>query len=145
MNDPRVVIDTGVLVSAVLLPRSIPRQVFDHVLTRGSLLISAATIVELEEVLRRPKFDKYLQREEREDFLASLAQQAQRVSTAEVVRECRDPKDDKFLELAWSAQASCLVTGDQDLLVLHPFRGIPVLTPAAYLEMLLKEAHDDSN
>jgi predicted nucleic acid-binding protein len=74
-----------------------------------------------------------------------LAQQAQQVSAVEVVRECRDPKDDKFLELALSAQASCLVTGDQDLLVLHPFRGIPILTPAAFLEMLAKESSDASN
>ncbi len=48
--------------------------------------------------------------------------------------ECRDPKDDKFLELAYSAKAKCIVSGDQDLLVLHPFRGIPIKTAAEFLK-----------
>lgn len=51
-----------------------------------------------------------------------------------MIRACRDPKDDKFLELAIDGRADAIVTGDQDLLVLHPFRGIAVLTPAEYLE-----------
>ncbi|WP_459868116.1 putative toxin-antitoxin system toxin component, PIN family [Endothiovibrio diazotrophicus] len=47
--------------------------------------------------------------------------------------ECRDPKDNKFLELAVAGGASALITGDQDLLALHPFRGIPILAPADFL------------
>jgi len=46
---------------------------------------------------------------------------------------CRDPKDNKYLELAVAANASCIVTGDQDLLVLNPFRNIPILTSADFL------------
>jgi putative PIN family toxin of toxin-antitoxin system len=143
MNDLRVVFDTSVVVSAVLLPRSVPRQAFDLVVAHGRVQISAATIVELEEVLRRPKFDRYLRREEREEFLASLAQQAQRVPATEVVTLCRDPKDNKFLELALSAQATYLVTGDRDLLVLHPFRGIPILTPTVFVEILAKNTAEE--
>jgi predicted nucleic acid-binding protein len=52
------------------------------------------------------------------------------------VRACRDPKDDKFLELAVSGAACCVVTGDQDLLALHPFRSVSILTPAQFLEAL---------
>ena len=55
------------------------------------------------------------------------------VPQAAMVRECRDPKDDKFLELALDGQADLLVTGDEDLLALHPWRGIPILSPANYL------------
>lgn len=145
MNELRAVIDTGVLISAVLLPHSVPRQVFDLIAARGSLLVSEATIVELEEVLSRTKFDKYVRKEERLDFLASLAQQAQRVIVTEVVTACRDPKDNKFLELALSGQASCLITGDQDLLVLHPFRDIPILAPASFLELVSKDSADEPN
>jgi len=55
------------------------------------------------------------------------------VPQAAMVRECRDPKDDKFLELALDGQADLLVTGDEDLLAQHPWRGIPILSPADYL------------
>jgi predicted nucleic acid-binding protein len=47
---------------------------------------------------------------------------------------CRDPDDDKLLEIAVAGNADCLVTGDQDLLILHPFQGVPIITPAAFLE-----------
>jgi predicted nucleic acid-binding protein len=47
---------------------------------------------------------------------------------------CRDPKDNKFLELAVEAGAACIITGDKDLLVLNPFRNIPIFTPAEFLE-----------
>ena len=50
------------------------------------------------------------------------------------IRVCRDPKDDKFLEVAVHGQADAIVTGDQDLLNLNPFRGIAILTPREYVE-----------
>jgi predicted nucleic acid-binding protein len=50
------------------------------------------------------------------------------------VRACRDPRDDKFLEVAVHGRADAIVTGDRDLLDLNPFRGIAILTPAEYLE-----------
>ena len=46
---------------------------------------------------------------------------------------CRDPTDDKFLELAVSGNADLILSGDKDLLTLHPFRGIPIVTPAAFV------------
>jgi predicted nucleic acid-binding protein len=87
-------------------------------------------------VLGREKFDRYLTREERDQCLIKLLHEATLVEIGEEVRACRDPKDDKFLELAVSGRASCLVTGDQDLLILHPFRGIPIMTPAQFLGTL---------
>ena len=71
-SDPRFVLDTGVMVSAVLLPRSVPRQAVDHAFARGHVLASTETIAELDEVLRRPKFNRYLQEAERLLLLAAL-------------------------------------------------------------------------
>lgn len=132
-TDWRFVFDTNVVVSALLLKQSVARQVFDKALEQGQLLVSQATVEELNEVLRRKGFDKYVQEEERIQFITALVREALLVEITETITECRDPKDDKFLELAVSGKASCIVSGDNDLLVLHPFRGIPVLTPRQFL------------
>lgn len=135
MSDTRVVIDTGVVVSALLLPGSVPRRAFDRAASAGRLLVSDATVAELDRVLRRPKFDRYLAADERMEFLAALVRGAERVAVTEIVRECRDPNDDKFLELAVGGRASHIVSGDADLLVLHPFRGVPIVTPQDFVAL----------
>lgn len=136
MNETRTVIDTGVAVSAVLLPRSVPRQAFHAVAARGRLLVSEATVAELDEVLRRPKFNKYVPEEKRLEFLAALVREAELVEVTEVITACRDAKDNKFLELAVSGRASHILSGDGDLLALHPFRRIAVVSPSAFLVSL---------
>ncbi len=136
MSETRTVIDTGVAVSAVLLPRSAPRQAFDAAAARGKLLVSEATVAELDEVLRRPKFNRYVPEEKRLEFLAALVQMAELVEVKEVITACRDAKDNKFLELSVSGRASHIVNGDSDLLALHPFRDIAVVTPQAFLASL---------
>ena len=88
------------------------------------------------EVLRRDKFDRYLKRKTREEFLKALLQKSIFVEVTEIIQACRDAKDDKFLELAVSGNASHLVSGDEDLLVLNPFRGIPIVTAKQFLESL---------
>jgi putative PIN family toxin of toxin-antitoxin system len=122
MNELRVVIDTTVVVSAVLLPQSVPRQAFDSAADEGRLLLSAATIAELDEVLRRPKFNKYVGQQQRLEFLAALIDRAEAIEIAQPVTGCRDPKDDKFLELAVNGRVSHIISGDADLLVLHAQR-----------------------
>ncbi len=97
MNDTRTVIDTNVAVSAVLLLRSVPRLAFDAAVGRGRLLVSEATVAELDEVLRRPKFNNYVSEEKRLEFLAALVQEAELVEVAEVITACRDAKDNKFI------------------------------------------------
>jgi len=131
--DLRFVFDTNVIVSALLLKQSVARQAFDKALTRGKLVLSQGTIEELNEVLRRKGFDKYVLEDERIEFIIALVREATLIEITEAVTECRDPKDNKFLELAVSGKATCIVSGDDDLLVLHPFRGIPVLTPRQFL------------
>ncbi|MGB6042257.1 MAG: putative toxin-antitoxin system toxin component, PIN family [Pirellulales bacterium] len=141
MSDLRIVIDTGVVVSAVLLPRSAPRQAFDAAAAHGRLLVSDATIAELNDVFRRPKFDKYLSESHRVEFLATLVAEAEAVDVVDVVTDCRDPKDNKFLELGASGKATHIISGDSDLLVLHPFRGVTIVNPQSFLA--LPDLHDE--
>ena len=89
---------------------------------------------ELADVLARPKFDPYLTIAERQEFLRVLGRIAEMVPIVYTVHACRDPRDDKFLDLAVNGEADLIVTGDRDLLVLQTFRDIPVITPAQYLE-----------
>ena len=132
-NDLRAVLDTNVVVSAMLSRDSVPGRVFVYLARRGGLIISEGTKSELINVILRPDFDRYLQEEERVEFFVSLEQQAQLVDVTHSITACRDPEDDKFLELALSGRATHIITGDQDLLDLHPFHGIPILTPGAFL------------
>jgi uncharacterized protein len=129
----RVVIDTNALIGGLLLPASVPAQAVRRVIAEDQLLASDATIMELADVLARPKFDPYVTIRERQEFLRLFDRIAERIPIVHLVRACRDPKDDKFLELAVNGEASLIITGDADLLVLHPFRGIDVLKPADYL------------
>lgn len=132
----RAVFDTSVVVSAVLLPHSVPRQAFDRAQDEGKVLISEATVDELNEVFRRHRFERYVKEVQRLEFLAALIGKAEWIQVTEVVLECRDPKDNKFLELAVSGGATHLISGDNDLLVLHPFRGIQIMTPQMFLSQL---------
>lgn len=133
----RCVFDTNVLISALLFDKSKPAQAFFAALGNREVLVSADTISELSEVLSREKFDKYLTDEERERFLRSLLQQARLVEVHDKVEACRDPKDDKFLELAVNGAAGYIVSGDGDLLALHPFRSVQILTPEVFLNTII--------
>ena len=89
---------------------------------------------ELNEVLRREKFNRYVTLEEREEFLETLVERSLFIAIVENVQLCRDPKDDKILALALSGQAEYIITGDRDLLVLNPFQSIKIFTPEQVLQ-----------
>ena len=131
----RVVVDTNVLVSAILFRSSQPAIVLRRVLQRETLLTSQAIFEEWHEVLSRPKFDRYVVEALRTEFLETILNDAVWVEIQESVIACRDPKDDKFLALAVNGQADFIVTGDRDLLVLNPFRGIAIVQPEEFLGM----------
>lgn len=97
------------------------------------LLFSDETFGELASRLMRPKFDRYVSEATRQRFLADLAGVADWIAITGAVRACRDPQDDKFLETATNGAADGIVSGDADLLVLHPFAGVPILTPHDFL------------
>jgi uncharacterized protein len=132
-NRARFVLDTNVIISAVLSPRSVPRQAFDLAFMQGIVLILESTIAELNDVLHRPRFKRYISEAERSQFLAKYIRDAVLVEVTSVIVGCRDSKDNKFLELAVSGNAKCIITGDADLLVLHPFRNIFVVTPQSFI------------
>ena len=135
MTRARVVIDTNVLVSRLILPQSLPAQAVRRAEQEALLLISEATMYELADVLARPRFDRYVSLDDRKSFLRRLGQIAESVSITQLVRECRDPKDDKFLEVALNGRADVIITGDADLLEMHPWRGIAILSPVGYLQL----------
>jgi len=133
MDRARIVVDTNILVSRLLLVDSVPARAVRKAASDAQLLVSETTMTELADVLARPKFDAYVSLEDRQQFIRLLGRIAEMVPVIHTIRACRDPRDDKFLELAVNGAADLIVTGDQDLLVLHPFRGIPIITPAAYV------------
>lgn len=129
------VFDTNTLISAFLVGSHTNNMAFIKALDTGRIVISRAIIQELTEVFMRKKFDKYATLEERIKILSFLDKQIMKwPEPIEAIVICRDPKDNKYLELAASAKASCIITGDKDLLILHPFGDIPILTAADFLK-----------
>lgn len=129
----RLVLDTSTLVSAALRVESVPSQAFLKALGACEICTSDETLQELDEVLSRPKFARYLDRAERTVFVELFSTYATKFEVHDSVADCRDPKDDKFLALAIACTADVMVASDKDLIALHPYRGIPVMTPSDFL------------
>jgi uncharacterized protein len=129
----RWVIDTNVLVSWVLRPHSVPARAVRRAASLGRLLFSEATHGELLSVMRRSKFDAYVPLDRRLALLVKLDALIDWVVPTRPIRACRDPKDDRLLEVAVHGNADALITGDADLLALHPFLDLQILTPEAFL------------
>ncbi len=104
-------------------------------MTEYQLIVCSETLLELESVLCRPKFDAYLTLNERLQFFHRLHRSALRIESVPAISACRDPKDDKLLALAVAGQAKLILSGDRDLLALHPFRGIDILNPRQYIDL----------
>lgn len=133
-----IVLDTSTLVSAVLRKDSIPRQALIKALSESEVCASPATLAELEEVIARDKFDRYLELSARLDFVAMYRNkirlyQVPEADEAALYTPCRDSRDNKFLALALACSANTLVSSDDDLLTLNPYGSILILTPKAYL------------
>ena len=134
----RVILDTSTLVSAALRSSSVPDQVLLKALRTCELFASAETLDELSRVMDRKKFERYLDRKSRRAFVALMRHHihliaVQPADLAAVNPPCRDPMDNIFLALAIASEADVLVSSDEDLLVLHPWRGIPIMAPAEFL------------
>jgi uncharacterized protein len=129
----RLVVDTNVFVSAALNESSWPGAVIRWIDTFEGLLKSSVTEAQVIEVLQRPYFASKLPPLYLENIRRMLAN-AELVTVVERITACRDPTDDKFLELAVNGHADVIVSGDLDLLVLSPFRGIPIVAPANFVQ-----------
>jgi putative PIN family toxin of toxin-antitoxin system len=129
------IFDTNTLLSALLDENSTPGIALKKARQAGTLLVSAETATEYFNVFSRTKFEKYLSLEIRLAFIENIVSNSLAVEPKERIIACRDPKDNKFLELAVVAEASCIITGDQDLLVLNPFNTIPIISAADFLKL----------
>ncbi|HEX4309669.1 MAG TPA: putative toxin-antitoxin system toxin component, PIN family [Acidobacteriaceae bacterium] len=132
-NPTASVVDPNALIRCLLFPESIPGQAVRRAIAQEQLLVSEAIMWELADVFARPKFNCYISLGNRQEFLRFLGRVAELVEILRAVRACRYPRDDKFLELAVNGGADFILTGDADLLALHPFRTILILTPAEWL------------
>ncbi|WP_373489496.1 putative toxin-antitoxin system toxin component, PIN family [Blastomonas sp.] len=141
MRADRIVLDTNVLISAALQPKGPPRATIDAVRAAGGVLIfSDETYEELRSRLTRPKFDRYVSADARDRFIVQVQAASEWVAISGAVFGCRDPDDDKLLETALAGDAGCLVTGDKDLLIMSPYRSLPILEPRAFLAALAATA-----
>ena len=122
----RFVLDTNVLVDAFCFPRSFGRQTYALVVRLGEFVVSRATFDEFEAVMLRPKFERFLALGERRLAVASVARDVTWIEPWCHYRVCRDPTDDKFIDLAVCAGTAAISTRDADLLTLKPFNGIPI-------------------
>ena len=137
MSAPRVVLDTNVLVSALLF-RTGALVWLREAWAAGTIrpLASRETVTELIRVLAYPKFR--LGKEDRAQLLGDYLPSCETLAEPQAasIPDCRDPFDRKFLTLALAARADALDTGDKDLLDLASTFAVPILTPAAFRERL---------
>jgi len=126
-----VVFDASTFVSAALKAKSVHEQALLHALNEPNRLILSQEVEgEYREVILRPKFDHYVSVERRQHILDIAVFAAERVEPNEATRECRDPKDDKYVALGAAGRADVIVSGDaHHLLSMNPWRGIAVLSP----------------
>lgn len=131
--DRPIVIDTGVLISAAIRPQSVSALALERALRHYEVCASEATLGELQEVLSRTKFDRYASAGQRELFMEGLTPHLHMVNVTQQITECADPQDDKFLALALTVNAELIVASAPHLTQMHPWRGIPILPPPAFL------------
>ncbi len=136
MKAERLVLDTNVFVSASLFASSIPARVLEHAFDHSRLIFTDHTQRELIATMTSAKLEKFVPVARREALLLRLAPLIELTTVWQLVRVCRDPHDDAVLEAALNGRADVVITGDKDLLALHPFSGIAIITPADYLSSL---------
>ena len=133
MRNELFIFDTNTIVSVFLARNSVPAFAFDRARKEGHIVMCQEVYQEISNVLVRAKFDKYLSTTIRMSLLEDLKNEVIFVEPHDFITACRDPKDDIYLFLAVSANAMCIVTGDKDLLILNPFRTIPIINAATFL------------
>jgi putative PIN family toxin of toxin-antitoxin system len=113
----------------------VPDQSLQIARTQFRLALSDAVLAEVSDVFGRRYLRGKIDAKEIQAFVQQLAARARRIAPGRAVVECRDPSDNKYLELALAADAVAIVTGDRDLLELDPWRGIRIVTPAQFLAL----------
>jgi len=138
-SDRTLVLDTNLWISRLLMPAGTAAQAVDRALAWGTPLMSEETLSELIKVLSRSKFDKYLTTDDRQHFIRLLGGIVRMVPITHRIAACSDPKDDKFLHVALNGGAKLILTGDDDLLMLHPFHGVSIISPTVFLATITND------
>jgi len=128
-----IVFDVSTLVGAAIRRDSVPELALQHALSHDQVAVSEAMLAELIDVLARPRLTRFLDPDLRDDVLSRVHAFGIFFVPTETVTDCRDAKDNKYLDLALASAADGIVSSDGDLLVLHPWRGVRILRPAEYL------------
>lgn len=136
MRTERIVIDTNILISSFLLKKSISRDAFEKAKHEFVLVASIQTFSELKSVLLRPKFDNYISMNTRLQIIEDFGGILTFLEPKTKLDLCRDPKDNKFLELANESQAKLLISGDKDLLELEHNLGFRIVNPSEFLQSI---------
>lgn len=141
-DNPPAVLDTNVLISAAILPGSSSARALVQAFRHFHLVLSEATWDELRDVIARKKFKRYLSDQARNEFLGLVIRSSRFIESRSLITDCADPMDNKFLALAVDSGASLIVSSDAHLLVMHPYRGIPIRTPSEFLEGLTRQTEN---
>src|SRR5690606_35276844 len=127
------ILDTKTLISAIILPDSVARKAFDKARISGQIVVSKETLDEFNGVLVRPKFDKYIPLDLRLEIIEEFEIVVKNISSKYTINDCRDEKDNKYLELALTVKAKAIITGDKDLLTLIPYHDILIINANEFL------------
>jgi len=136
-TNPRVILDTNLLISRALTPNSLIASAVRMIIDHCQLLASQSTVDELIRVLTRVQTKGYVTEDEVHKLIVSYKEIVEWIPIIDKIVECRDPKDDMFLELAVNGEAEYIITGDKDLLVMNPFRGIKIQTAKDFIATIL--------
>ena len=128
-----IIFDASALVSAALEADSVPERALLRAEEVDVFALSAAVDGEIAGVLNRPRFAHAIPLARRDRVLEILRHAAVWFEPTVRVGDCRDLKDNKYLELALAVGAETIVSSDDDLLVLDPWRGVRIMRPADYL------------
>lgn len=133
----KVVLDTNVLISWVFGKGSRINLLVQKILTSHQLFTCDEILNELKEKLTSPRLQKFIAPEKAQQLVARYTSAATSLKVLNHVQVCRDPDDDIVLALAATAEADCIITGDNDLLILHPYENILIVTPSAFIDKFL--------
>ena len=135
-----IIFDVSALVGAAIRRDGVPELALRRALDTDRIAVSEPVIAELLDVFARPRLRRFLRPEMRDGIVSELFAHGVFFTPDERVTDCRDPKDDMYLELALASGAGTIVSSDGDLLVLHPWRGVRIFRPAEYLSEAVGDA-----
>ena len=128
MERTKIVVDTNIFVSAFLGSKNAKFLIKEIINDEYELVMGKDQFREIETVLKRPKFSKYISEGEVDEFMGYLSLKIIMPAIYDTIHDCRDEKDNMILEGAVYGNAKYIITGDEDLLVLNPYRWIEILT-----------------